>query len=59
MFNLKYMTNGNEEKLYNLLNNLTNNQGCFCSKSYVKFIHAVVGAPEVDIYIDGVLVVEG
>lgn len=56
MINFKYLSSGNEERIYDYLNNLSNCQGCFCTKSYIRFLHAVSGAPAVDIYINGTLV---
>ena len=56
MINFKYLTDANEERIYDYLNNLTNCQGCFCSKVYIRFLHGVTGAPAVDIYIDGNMV---
>lgn len=52
MINFKYLSSGNEERIYDYLNNLSNCQGCFCTKSYIRFLHAVSGAPAVDIYIN-------
>ena len=56
MINFKYLSSGNEERIYEYLNNLSNCQGCFCTKSYIRFLHAVSGAPAVDIYINGNMV---
>lgn len=56
MINFKYLSSGNEERIYDYLNNLSNCQGCFCTKSYIRFLHAVSGAPAVDIYINGNMV---
>ena len=56
MINFKYLSSGNEERIYDYLNNLSNCQGCFCTKSYIRFLHAVSGAPAVDIYINGIMV---
>ena len=57
MIDFKYLSSGNEERIYDYLNNLSNCQGCFCTKSYVRFLHGVYGAPEVDIYINGNLAI--
>lgn len=56
MINFKYLSSGNEERIYDYLNNLSNCQGCFCTKSYIRFLHAVSGAPAVDIYINSNMV---
>ncbi|QSX04942.1 DUF4397 domain-containing protein [Sedimentibacter sp. zth1] len=59
MINFKCLSSGNEERIYDYLNNLCNYQECFCNKVYIRFLHAVVGAPAVDIYVDGIIVASG
>lgn len=56
--NIEYMTSANEEKMFDLLNNLGNNQKCFCTKSYVRFLNAITNSSGVDIYIDGIMVAD-
>ena len=56
MINFKYLSSGNEERLYKYLNGLANGNGCLCNKSYIKFTHCVSNAPPVDIFLDGQLV---
>lgn len=57
MINFKYLTSGNEERIYNYLNNLSTCQGCLCSKVYIRFLHALSEAPTVDVYVNGIMII--
>lgn len=55
MIDFKYLSSANEERIYDYLNNLSNYQGCICTKSYIRFLNSSK-VSSVDIYIDGNIV---
>ncbi len=58
MIDFNFLSSANEERVYDYLNNLANYQGCFCAKSYLRFINAGT-VPSADIYINGNIAVSG
>lgn len=41
MENGNNLSSGNEDRIYEYLSNITNCENCLCSKSYIRFMHAV------------------
>lgn len=58
MIDFKFMTSGNEERIYNYLNNLCHTQDCFCNKVYIRFINVYAKTEAIDIYVDDTMVAE-
>lgn len=50
------LSSGNEDKIYEYLSTITNCEDCLCTKSYLRFFHAVPNCIPIDIYIDDVMV---